>query len=109
MTERLSDLHTLLRAAGGGSSVLIGMGSAGIATRVLATLYGSRWTYAGNGVAPGQVPAKRMLDEFRFRLVNPKTRVFGVVSSNAMHSFSPVMHNAAFAAADLDAVYVPLQ
>ena len=37
-------------------SILIGMGRAGLATRVLAARFGSRWTYAGNGVAPGQVP-----------------------------------------------------
>ena len=31
-----------------------------------------------------------------------------MVGTNAMHSLSPVMHNAAFEAAGLDAVYVPL-
>ena len=56
----------------------------------------------------GPDPAARMLDEFRFREIGPATRLFGVVSSTAMHSFSPVMHNAAFAAAGIDAVYVPL-
>jgi len=40
--------------------------------------------------------------------VSPSTRLFGVVSTNALHSLSPVMHNAAFEAAGLDAVYVPL-
>ena len=35
--------------------------------------------------------------------------IFGVVSTNAMHSLSPVMHNAAFEAAGIDAVYVPLR
>ena len=33
----------------------------------------------------------------------------GVVSTNAMHSLSPVMHNAAFEEAGIDAVYVPLR
>jgi shikimate dehydrogenase len=41
--------------------------------------------------------------------VGADTRIFGVVSSNAMHSLSPAMHNAAFAAAGVDAVYIPLQ
>jgi shikimate dehydrogenase len=50
-----------------------------------------------------------MLSQFRFREIGPATRIFGVVSSSALHSFSPVMHNAAFAAAGIDAVYVPLQ
>jgi len=50
-----------------------------------------------------------MLGEFRFRSVGPQTRLFGVVSSSAMHSLSPALHNAAFTAAGHDAVYVPLQ
>ena len=60
------------------------------------------------GVAPGQIPGARMRDAFRFRSVGAQTRLYGVVSRTAMHSLSPVMHNAAFAAAGLDAVYVPL-
>ena len=87
----------------------IGMGDAGVPSRLLAARFGSRWTYAGNGVAPGQIPGGahgRTSSGFR---VGPDTRLFGVVSANAMHSLSPVMHNAAFAAAGIDAVYVPLQ
>jgi len=110
MTERLSDLHTLLRAAGGaGSSVLIGMGSAGIATRVLASRYGSRWTYAGNGVAPGQVPASRLLQEFRFRRIRKDAAIYAVIGRPVAASLSPVMHNAGFAALGLNAVYVPFE
>jgi shikimate dehydrogenase len=40
--------------------------------------------------------------------VGGTTRIYGVVSRSAMHSLSPVMHNAAFAAGDVPAVYVPL-
>ena len=109
MTERVSDLHTLLRAAGGSSSVLIGMGSAGIATRVLAARYGSRWTYAGNGVAPGQVPASRLLQEFRFRRIREDAAVYAVVGRPVAASLSPVMHNAGFAALGLNAAYVPFE
>jgi 3-dehydroquinate dehydratase/shikimate dehydrogenase len=108
-TRRLSDTLRLRAIARDGNAVVIGMGDAGVVSRLLATLYASRWTYAGHAVAPGQIPAARMIGEFRFRAVNPGTRVFGVVSATAKHSLSPVMHNAAFAAAGLDAVYVPLQ
>ena len=107
--RKLTDTLPLLDIARGGNAVVIGMGDAGMTTRLLAARFGSLWTYAGNAVAPGQIPASRMLDEFRFRAVGPQTRLFGVVSSSAMHSLSPVLHNAAFAAAGLDAVYVPLQ
>jgi 3-dehydroquinate dehydratase / shikimate dehydrogenase len=106
--RRLADTLPLAQIASGGDAVVVGMGDAGIPSRLLATRYGSLWTYAGNGVAPGQIPAARMVHEFRFPDVGPETRIFGVVSSNAMHSLSPVMHNAAFGAAGLDAVYIPL-
>jgi 3-dehydroquinate dehydratase / shikimate dehydrogenase len=87
---------------------VIGMGDAGIATRVLATWMGSCWTYAGDSVAPGQVTAKRMQEEFRFRRIGPRTQVYGVLGKPVTHSVSPAMHNAAFTAARLDAVYLPL-
>jgi 3-dehydroquinate dehydratase/shikimate dehydrogenase len=105
----LCDTLPLLSVARDGGAVVVGMGDSGVPTRLLAARYGSRWSYAGNGVAPGQIAAERMLSQFRFRDVGPATRIFGVVSSTAMQSFSPLMHNAAFAAAGLDAVYVPLQ
>jgi len=98
-----------LRAIGEqGQAVVVGMGEPGVPSRLLAARYRSRWTFAGQGVAPGQMPAARMRDAFRFRTVGDATRLFGVVSRSAMHSLSPVMHNAAFAAAGIDAVYVPL-
>ena len=109
MPRALRDTLPLRTIARGGDAVVVGMGDAGVPTRLLAARFGSRWSYAGNGVAPGQIPAERMLSQFRFHEIGPATRIFGVVSSTAMHSFSPVMHNAAFAAAAIDAVYVPLQ
>ena len=106
---RLSDTLPLLDIAKGGDAVVVGMGDAGVPSRLLASRFGSRWTYAGNGVAPGQVSSARMLDQFRFRSVGARTALYGVVGDNVMHSVSPAMHNAACAAAGLDAVYVPLR
>lgn len=88
--------------------VLIAMGEAGIASRVLATKIGSRWTYAGEAVAPGQLPAGRLLSEFRFRDLTAETAIFGVVGNPIGHSRSPAMHNAGFRQAGHDAVYLPL-
>ena len=109
MPRSLRETLPLVNIARDGSAVVVGMGDAGVPTRLLAAKFGSRWSYAGNGIAPGQIPAERMLSQFRFRNIGPATRVFGVVSSSALHSFSPVLHNAAFAAAGIDAVYIPLQ
>jgi 3-dehydroquinate dehydratase/shikimate dehydrogenase len=109
MAARLSDTLCLRDIARDGTAVVVGMGEAGVPSRLLATRYGSTWTYAGNGVAPGQLPAERMVRELRFRQVTPGAALYGVVSTNALHSLSPAMHNAAYTAADVDAVYVPLR
>ena len=88
--------------------VLIAMGDEGLASRVLSTRIGNRWTYAGDNVAPGQVSAQRMLEQFRFHDLRPGTAVYGVVGNPVMHSLSPVMHNAGFQHFGIDAVYLPL-
>ena len=59
--------------------VLIGMGAAGVPSRVLAARLGNRWTYAGDGVAPGQLSAGRMLRQLQFRRIRPDTALYGVV------------------------------
>jgi 3-dehydroquinate dehydratase / shikimate dehydrogenase len=89
--------------------VLIAMGESGVPSRILAARLRNRWTYAGDAVAPGQMPASRMLQEFQFRKITPSTALYGVVGNPISHSLSPVMHNAGFAALGLDAVYLPLQ
>ena len=105
---RLSDTLPLLEIAKGGDAVVIGMGEAGVPTRLLATRFGSRWTYGGNGIAPGQIPAARMLEEFRFRAITEQTVLYGVAGEGALTSPIPAIRNAAFAAAGRDAVCVPL-
>lgn len=89
--------------------VLIGMGTAGIPSRVLAGRFGSCWTYAGEGVAPGQIDLDRMRRQFRFHEISDSTAVYGVLGAPIGHSLSPAMHNAGFRAAGVDAVYLPLE
>ncbi len=108
LVSRVSQMLGLKAIAKDGPAVVIAMGEMGVASRLLAGRFGSRWTYAGNGLAPGQLPARQMIADYGFCGVTDSTRIFGVVSTNALHSFSPVMHNAAFQAAGIDAVYVPL-
>lgn len=107
--HRLSDCLPLRDFTREGGAVVIAMGDAGIATRILAARFGSCWTYAGDAIAPGQVPASRMLGEFRFRQVGPDTAVYGVVGNPIVDSLLPALHNAAFAAAGVDAVCLALQ
>ena len=90
------------------STVVIGMGPFGRITRALPSAFGSCWTYAGTA-APGQFSARDLATQFRVREFGPSTQIFAVTGRPLDHSASPVMHNAAFKALGLDAVYVPLQ
>ncbi|HUU36122.1 MAG TPA: type I 3-dehydroquinate dehydratase [Vicinamibacterales bacterium] len=110
MARRLSDVVALADIArlADGRAVVIGMGPCGAASRVLAAHLGSPWTYAGDGIAPGQLFLARMRDEFHVPAITAATAVYGLVGRPIEHSLSPAMHNAAFRAAGLDAVYVPL-
>jgi 3-dehydroquinate dehydratase/shikimate dehydrogenase len=113
--RRLSDVLPLLtladrsRVEGADEGVWIAMGTPGVSTRILAARFGSTFTYAGDGVAPGQIPAARLLNDFGFRRITSETLVYGVVGSPVGHSVSPDMHNAAFRGAGLDAVYLPFE
>ena len=107
----LSDLVRLAAIGRGGlenASVVLGMGEFGVASRLLPAAFGSAWTYAGDGVAPGQLSLARMLHEFPVRRTTRATSIYGIVGRPVAHSLSPAMHNAAFRAAGVDAIYVPL-
>ncbi len=100
-------LRTLGRGRRPERFILIGMGTRGWPTRLLPAHFGSLWTYAGDGVAPGQIRLSDMLERYRFRQTSSETAVYGVAGSPIGHSLSPAMHNAGFAATGMDAVYVP--
>ena len=90
-------------------TVLVGMGSIGMPSRLLAAHFGSRWSYGGDAVAPGQVSLKEMVERYGFETVTPETAIYGVAGRPIGHSLSPVMHNAGFKVASADAVYVPFE
>jgi shikimate dehydrogenase len=48
-----------------------------------------------------------LLETYRMTAISGSTAVYGIVGSPVGHSVSPAMHNAAFQAAHLDAVYLP--
>ena len=90
------------------------MGPLGIITRILAGRYGAPFTFAsaaaGAEAAPGPDPgAPSWPTSTACARSRPATRVYGVLGSDVTRSLSPVLHNRAFAARGLDAVYVPLQ
>jgi len=109
--DRLTDMLPLLELGQQDDEphVLLAMGAAGVASRVLAARLRNRWTFAGDGVAPGQLSADRMLRHLHFRRIRPDATLYGVTGNPVMHSRSPIMHNAGFAALGLNAVYLPLE
>jgi 3-dehydroquinate dehydratase/shikimate dehydrogenase len=116
--QSVSDVARLMAFAaevreGGGPRLLpIAMGPLGVVTRILAGRLGAPFTFAspaaGSESAPGQLPVKVMDEVYRVRRIGPQTRLYGVVGADVTGSLSPVLHNCAFAATDMDAVFVPL-
>ena len=94
-------------------TVGICMGDIGAPTRILAGRAGAPFTFAtfqdDRVMAPGQIGWRQMRDVYRYDALTAKTRVYGVVADPVAHSLSPVVHNAALAAAGIDAVYVPFR
>ena len=103
----------LQRHAAEGPLIALAMGDEGVSSRILAGKFGAFLTYAsraaGAGSAPGQVPYDQMLGLYRFPQIGPATAVYGVVANPVAHSMSPAIHNTAFAALGLDAVYLPFR
>jgi 3-dehydroquinate dehydratase/shikimate dehydrogenase len=93
--------------------VAFAMNEVGIPTRILSLAAGCLFTYAspiaGEGTAPGQIPAKAMRTLYRADKLGKHTKVFGVIADPVAHSRSPQIHNRAFQAKRIDAVYMPFR
>ena len=93
--------------------VAVAMGDAGLLTRVLAPSRGAFLTFgaadAGQATAPGQITAAELRDLYRVDSIDGRTEFACLVGSPVMHSLSPHVHNAGFAALGLNAVYLPLE
>lgn len=92
--------------------ILVGMGTIGIPTRLLARVLGSFLTYCSVGrrkAAPGHLEPETLEQVYGYRRTGPSTRVFGVLGNPVMHSKSPDYHNRVFRERSLNGFYVPFQ
>lgn len=93
--------------------IAIAMGQAGVMTRILGPSQGSFLTYGSldddSATAPGQVTARELRDVYRIDSINAETEIMGVIGRPVAHSISPHIHNAAFADANLNAVFIPFE
>ena len=93
-------------------TIALAMGEFGLMCRVLAPKFGGFLTFASLSdtevTAPGQPTVRELLEKYRFRAINARTRVFGVMGWPVSHSLGPAVHNAAFGSTGFDGVYLPM-
>jgi 3-dehydroquinate dehydratase / shikimate dehydrogenase len=111
VTDCLAVFRLIERARADGREIIaIAMGPAGLCTRVLGPARGSFLTYGAlvpdRATGPGQLTARELNDLFRVRSIDQGTQILGIAGKPVSHSISPWIHNEAFAATGLNAVYL---
>jgi 3-dehydroquinate dehydratase / shikimate dehydrogenase len=113
-TDCLPVFRLLERARREGREMIaIAMGPAGIMTRILGPSRGSFLTYGSlddeSATAPGQLTARELREGYRIDRIDRQTEILGIMGQPVGHSLSPHIHNAAFVAAGVNAVYLPFE
>lgn len=94
-------------------TVAMCMGDIGTPSRILSAKFNSPFTYATfhheRALAPGQLSFTQMREIYHYDSIGPQTAVYGVIADPIGHSLSPHIHNAAFQAMGIDAVYCPFR
>jgi 3-dehydroquinate dehydratase/shikimate dehydrogenase len=92
--------------------IAISMGSQGQFSRILGPVVGSPITYAAleedQKSAPGQLPAKTLIERFHHHSLNPHTTLYGLIGDPVDQSISDETHNCLIRAWGFDAVYVKI-
>jgi 3-dehydroquinate dehydratase/shikimate dehydrogenase len=95
-----------------GDLIAFCMDEPGFVTRIIAKKLGGFLNFASidekAATAPGQPTVRQLKEIFRWDSINADTELYGVIGSPVAHSLSPAIHNACFAEAGLNKVYLPL-
>ncbi len=95
-----------------GERIVFCMGEAGLISRILAKGLGSFVTFASlneqAATAPGQLTVDALKGPYRYDGIDAETELFGVIADPVAHSLSPAIHNACFAEAGMNRLYLPL-
>lgn len=88
------------------------MGAHGQITRILASVFGSPWSYAclsqDEIAAPGQLTADVLQSVYAIHRLTSKTTIYGLIGSPVTASLSQFTHNKAMQELGVDAVYVKM-
>jgi 3-dehydroquinate dehydratase/shikimate dehydrogenase len=114
ITDCLAVFDLLNRAHRDGRELIgLAMGAAGAITRIMGPSRGAFLTYgalaAERGTAPGQSIAGELTELYRIQQIDRETEITGLVGLPVGHSVSPHIHNAAFAAMEMNSVYLPFE
>jgi len=95
-----------------GDRIVLSMGEAGIIGRILAKKLRGLVTFASidkqAATAPGQLTIEALKALYRYDAIDAQTELFGVIADPVGHSLSPAIHNACFAQAGMNRLYLPL-
>lgn len=102
----LQMLHALRRP----DVVSFAAGEVGTWTRLVAPRLGSPLVYGAIGDvpgAPGQISIDKLMKDYGLPFLPDAKKLFGIVGRPVLHSLSPRLHNGAYRALGLAALYVP--
>lgn len=111
-TEDLLEFYREALTISSENKILLGMGSFGFNTRILAAKIGSMLTFCskeGISAAPGHVSPDVLNNVYGFKNIDSDTKIMGIIGNPVMHTKSPDIHNRGYITQGINAVYVPFE
>ena len=100
----------LLQSLGRDDVVAFAVGDGGAWSRILAPRLGSPLVYGALGevpAAPGQLTIERLMSDYLLPELPAAGGLFGIIGRPVAHSLSPRLHNGAYRALGIKALYLP--